>query len=225
MRVRPCAALVEAERDGSPVEVLGPEELAAESTADRGEEVEHRVGPVLTGPLPQDEPRRREELPEELLAVLPLSAASPLQLPGHGDESREQDLYEHPAHEGVGAGLPEQHPDQAGGLLTLGSTRGAPHVLYDVDRRRARRRCLRRPDDEERQPLVVAGDVPERADGVAGPTDRLPFGRQLVDEGDALLRCGGGHGATVATGPPPIAPTVTGLAAATAGTRDSPGGR
>ena len=110
---------VRIERDGPRRPVLAAEELAPQTAADGRQEVEDGVGPVLPGPLLHDEPRRREELAEELLAVLPLPAPAPRSFPATVDQAREEDLDQHAADEGVGAGLPEQDPDQAGGLLAL----------------------------------------------------------------------------------------------------------
>ena len=93
-----------------------------------------------------------------------------------------------------------------GSLLTLGAPRGPPHVLDDVPGRGASGRPGARPEHELGQPLVPARDQLERADCGGRSTDGVPFGSHLVDEGDALLRCGGGHGATVTVQAPPIPP-------------------
>ena len=199
--------LLGVERDRTPSKVLGAEELAPQAAADGREEVEDGVGAVLTGPFLQDEPCRRQQLPEELLSVLPFPALAPAQLARHRDEAREQGLHEHPADEGVGVRLPEQDPHQAGGLLALGAARGPPHVLDDVARGRARSRTvLPVPRTRAGQARIAPGHGPERPDGAGRAADGPPLGGHLVDEGDAVFRLCGGHGATVAVGPPPIPP-------------------
>ena len=156
----PCRRLGEVgtERDGATFEVLRPKELAAQAAANGGEEIEHRVGAVLSRPLLEHEPGRGEELPEELLPVLPVPALAPAQLPGHGDQSREQGLDEHPADERVGAGLTEHGPDQVGRLLACRPARGIPHVLDEVARGGTGRGIVRGPEDEPGQDRIARGD-------------------------------------------------------------------
>ena len=94
-------------------------------------------------------------------------------------------LHQHPADEGVGVGLPQQDPDQAGGLLALGPG-PRPAACARRGRRAWGRAADRRPAPRTRRarPGSRRATVPEHPDARAGAADRPPLGGHLVDEGD-----------------------------------------
>ena len=163
-------------------EVLRPEELAPERDSGwrRAGRGRRRGGPGRTIPAARARSSRgaRRRTPRRPA----IRRRVPTQLPGHRDQAREQGLDQHPAEEGVGVGLPEQDPDQAGRLLALDPARGAPHVLDEVARRGTRRRVRASvPRTRRARPGSRPGHVPERPDGSGGTgrstAIRRPSGR------------------------------------------------
>ncbi len=199
---------VRRQRHGLPAEVLGAEELAAHAAPDGREQIEDGVGTFLTCPLLHDEPRRGQELAEELVAVLPFPAPAPLELPGHRHQARHQDLDEHASHEGVRVRLPQHHADEARRFVAFATTRGAAHVFDQVERGGTRRWLGPAPQHQARQVLVAAGPrAATRGPRVGtGPVRaiRRPSCRSPARVFEEELTMGD----TVSPVPPPIAPTA-----------------
>ncbi len=213
----------------APALVLGTEELAAEAATDGREKVEDGIGPVLPGPFLDDQPRRREQLAEELLSVLPVPALPPAQLPGHRHEARTRTCSNIRHTKGSVPASRSRTRTRRAASSRSAAPRGAPHVFDHVTRGRTRWRTRPGPEDQTRQARIPSGHILERGGQHCG-SGRAIRHSAVIWSMTATRRRDGAvdaawHRATVRLEPPPIAPPGAEHAHAAARAADPPGRR